>query len=523
MNDGSRPPEAAPPSSSANRIARNVASNWGSFAFSMLVNFFVAPVVVRHLGNSGYGVWTLVVALTGYLGLLDFGVRGAVTRYTARLQALRDHVRAGGVASSALLIFAAAGLLAILISAAMSVLFLGAFRIPPEYLRDAKIVLILTGISVAVSLVTGVFGGIVVGLQRFDLQNGLEVAVAALRAVTIVAVLRAGGGIVALAAVQLAFTLARGAATAAIALRLYPELGIGPSRVRVEHLRLIASFSMFSFLYYVGTNLIFYTDSVVIGAFLPVGLITIFAIGANLVESSRALVTGISQTMSPLASSLDARGETEELRRWLLLGCRTATMVALPVAATFMIRGATFIGLWMGPDYAEPSGRVLGVLALTLLFWPAGHLAASVMFGIGKHKPLVPMMLAEGVVNLGLSVAWVRSFGVLGVAWGTVVPGLATSLLFWPWYVRRTLGVRWPAYVVSNWVRPGIAIAPFALATLFVEKRWPASSLLEFFLQVGCLLPLAAVADGFLCLDRSQRESVRRRVLQGLARRRPVA
>src|SRR2546427_3011707 len=59
---------------------RNVLSNWGAFAFAAVVNFALAPVVVHALGDTAYGVWSLLVSLTGYLGLLDLGVRGAVTR-----------------------------------------------------------------------------------------------------------------------------------------------------------------------------------------------------------------------------------------------------------------------------------------------------------------------------------------------------------------------------------------------------------------------------------------------------------
>jgi O-antigen/teichoic acid export membrane protein len=520
MEETSPVPASAPEKTPLGRVARNVVSNWGSYFFSMALNFVIAPIVVHHLGNSGYGVWTLIISLTGYLGLLDFGVRGAVTRYIARFHTQGDHYRAGGVASSALAIFSAAGVLAIAIALSVAFMLPHAFNIPPEFQAAARIVLVLTGVGVAVSLVTGVFGGVVVGLQRFDLQNVVEISVAGLRAAGVVLVLRAGGGIVALAATQLAFTLVRGVASAVLCFRLYPELHLGPLRVKGEHLRLIASFSMFSFLYYLGTSLAFYTDSVVIGSFLPVGMITLFAIGANLVEYARSLITGISQTMSPLASSLEVTGSSAELRRWFLFGCRTATMVALPVAATFMIRGASFIGLWMGPQYAEPSGRVLRILSLTMVLWPAGHLGASVMFGIGKHKPLVPLMLAEGLSNLALSVAWVRSLGISGVAWGTVVPSLASSVLFWPWYVRRTLGVPMTSYVVSAWVRPGLAVLPFAAATYAVERLLPATNILVFFLQVGVLLPLALFAYGFLCLDRDQRESIRQRVLHAIARNR---
>ncbi|HEV2990940.1 MAG TPA: oligosaccharide flippase family protein, partial [Candidatus Angelobacter sp.] len=72
-------------------VVRNVISNWGSYVIAMGVNFFLSPYVVNHLGNVTYGVWTLLLSLTGYLGLLDLGVRGAVTRYVARFHTETDH------------------------------------------------------------------------------------------------------------------------------------------------------------------------------------------------------------------------------------------------------------------------------------------------------------------------------------------------------------------------------------------------------------------------------------------------
>src|SRR5215813_5055411 len=53
---------------------RNVLTNWGAYVLAMGVNFFLSPYVVHHLGNTGYGVWTVILSLTGYLGLLDLGV-----------------------------------------------------------------------------------------------------------------------------------------------------------------------------------------------------------------------------------------------------------------------------------------------------------------------------------------------------------------------------------------------------------------------------------------------------------------
>src|SRR5215471_14144525 len=92
--------------------ARNVFSNWAGFACACVISFFLSPFVVRHLGNSAYGIWVLIGSLTGYLGLMNLGVRAGVTVYVARFHAETNDKRASTVASTALAIFLAAGTLA---------------------------------------------------------------------------------------------------------------------------------------------------------------------------------------------------------------------------------------------------------------------------------------------------------------------------------------------------------------------------------------------------------------------------
>ena len=72
------------------RVLRNIFSNWTGYFVTVVVGFFLAPFVLHHLGNTGYGVWTLVLSLTGYFGLLDLGIRSSVGRFVARYVALAD-------------------------------------------------------------------------------------------------------------------------------------------------------------------------------------------------------------------------------------------------------------------------------------------------------------------------------------------------------------------------------------------------------------------------------------------------
>jgi O-antigen/teichoic acid export membrane protein len=497
---------------------RSVLSNWSAFLFCSVVAFFVSPFVVRHLGDSGYGIWTLTLSVTGYLGLLDLGVRGAVTRYVAKFHAQGVDESASRVVSSGLTIFLGAGALAIVFSSAIALFVVGSLKIPESYQFIAKVVVILTGVNIAVSLISGVFGGVVTALQRFDLSNSLEIVSTALRTSAIVLVLSHGRGLISLALVQLSFGILTGLAYSVMAFRLYPGLTIRLSSLDKANMKLIFSFSSYAFLLQASSYLIFYSDSVVIGVFLPVSAVTFFAIAGNLLSYSRGLLGGMSTVSSPMASALEARGSMDELRRVLLKGARFGSMVFLPIGVCFLIRGRSFIGLWMGPSYAGLAGKVLVILTVAQLVAAGNFVPGSVTLGIGRHKGIVPAVLIEGLCNLGLSIGLVHSYGIAGVAVGTALPNLVTHLFFWPWYIRRVYGIRPITYALSTWVRPALAAIPFALCTYAIQKWWPATNLFVFSIQTAFALPVVLVSFWFLCVGRQERAEYFQRFLVPLLR-----
>src|SRR3990172_8896341 len=280
-------------------VLRNILSNWLCYLIYFAISFFLSPFVVRRLGDSGYGIWTLTLSVTGYLGLLDLGVRGAVTRYVAKFHAQAADDQASRVVSSSLMIFLATGVIAIVSSGVLALSVVGVLNIPASYQPTAKIVVILTGINVAVSLVSGVFGGVVTALQRSDLSNGLQIIGTVFRSVAIVLVLSQGRGLVSLAVVHLVFGVLTGLAYWVLALRLYPGLKINFGRCDMESVKLIFWISAYSLPLQGATYLIFYTDSVVISSFLPISAVTFFAIAGNLVGYGRSLLSGISTISSP--------------------------------------------------------------------------------------------------------------------------------------------------------------------------------------------------------------------------------
>lgn len=184
-----------------------------------------------------------------------------------------------------------------------------------------------------------------------------------------------------------------------------------------------------------------------------------------------------------------------------------ATYVALPITVTFIVRGQSFLGLWMGPSYAGPSGQVLTILSVALSFAAARQVVAGATIGLNRHRLLVPFYLTEGVINLGLSLYWVRVWGIEGVALGTTVPNLVTTTLVIPWVLRRLLGTRLRDLWGRIWLRPISAMIPFTAVTVVIEHTWAAHSLLLFFAGVAAALPVAAAGAWFIGFSSADRRA----------------
>jgi O-antigen/teichoic acid export membrane protein len=473
-----------------NQLAKSMVSNWAAFATSVAVAFFLSPFIVHHLGNTAYGVWTLVISMISFMSLLDLGMRGAVTRFVARNHAQGNHQEASRAVSAAFWLRIWIALLILVVSLFLCGLAPSLFHIPKELQFAARGAIIFTGASFALTLSFGVFGGVLVALNRFSTVSGISVSQTLLRAVGVVTLLLAGHGILALALWEFVVSVAANATLWIACFRAYPELRISGGRPSTTLLRQFAGYSFYVFLIHCATTLIYYVDNIVVGAFISAAAVTFYAIGASLLEYLRQIVTSVTTIFMPLASGFDARGEHGELRRLLIQGTRLALVIALPVALTLYFRGHTFIELWMGQQYAQISGRVLQILLLAQVFSIANFTSGNIAFGTAKHRPFAMAVLAESVANLVLSIFLVRRIGMNGVAWGTVIPNIIVQLFFWPRYVCKLLEMPVRSYLWQSWARPVLAAIPFGVACYLTDRHWGAADLSQFFLQIAAILPL---------------------------------
>jgi O-antigen/teichoic acid export membrane protein len=482
----------------ARHIARNVLFNWAGTIANMAVGFLLSPFILHRLGDVAYGVWVLAVSVVGYLGLLDLGIGLSILRFVSLGYTKQDHESASEALSAALWVRLQISAVVLILSAVLAAVFPHIFTVPPQLARDAREAILIIGTTTAITMSMGLVGTVISALNRYDLQTYASFTQTVIRVAGIIFVLRTGHGIVAIALCELAGAFASRIVQFGIARRLYPELRVRLAIPKKQMLQKIWSYSSYTFLITIAVQLVYQTDNLVVGAFVSTAAVTFYAIANSLCRYTTQIVGAMAGTFMPAASTFDAAGDKEGLLMLYKNGTRATIMVSLPVIITLIIRGSSFIGLWMGPRYSHTSGIVLTILCVPLVFSFANQTPGAIAFGTEKHKILAFWAVGEGVLNLVLSIVLARRYGIYGVAIGTLIPSLISQIIFWPLYTSRLVPLSAYQVIVTVWGPMMLSSIPFAIATYMIEIHFPAHNLAEFALQVGMalvvfLLSVAAV------------------------------
>ena len=509
---------------------RNVVANWSSFLVAAVAGLFLSPFVVGKLGTSAFGIWVLVGALTSSLNVLDMGVKSTVTRFIAREHARGNHDVSSRIASTARSLFIGTGVVAVAIASLLAAHMMDWFNIPADLAQESRIVMVLGGLTLAVVLSNGLFGGVLSGLQRLDVVGFSEVGVEVLRIVMVVAILSLGGGLVGLSVLMLCLALLRHALQHSFTRRLYPELRLRLLRPSATDVKEIASVSLYSTAIYTSVMLASKANMLILAALMPVSAVTFYAIGTTLPTYAGAINRPIAQTVHPRASRFDTLGDADGLRSMVLDTGRYSSLVMLPMILTFMTRGPTFIEIWMGPDFRAQSGTILQIVSVGLVFAGARHVMQAAFVGSGRHKSLVVPYALEALAIVGLSYVLISAQGLYGAALAVVIPGLLISVLAFPLLARQRLDIPPTSIWWQVWLRPLLAMAPFAVLSILVDRHFDADGYLSFFAEVLALLPVAAAGAYLVGLDGDERGQARaalsrrlRTLFPSAGRRRPLS
>lgn len=492
-------------SPTAQRLIGSSVAGTLALAVNLVASLFLLPFLISRLGDEWYGAWVLIGTVLGYFTVLDVGLFSAAERYVALHYARRDWRAVNTVLSTSLVVFSLVGLVA-LVLVALSTLFIPLLIEAPEAQATVRWAMLICAVDLALFFPSGTLNGVVVARLRYDLAHLLQIGKTLLRTALIVYAVSAGYGIVALAAITLGTNALERAAKLWLAVRLFPELALSMRLFSRSHLREFVGYGVPSFLTEVADKIRFYVDTVVVGAMLSVSSVTLYNIAVRLVHYYIQVIFGAVGYLLPVFTAQAGAGEMAALRRSFLFGTKIAVALSALVGGGLIGVGGPVIGVWIGDEY-RAAVPALMILVAGLFFELAQLPSVNLLYALGRQGFLARLGLAEAAANLGLSLALVGPFGIVGVALGTSIPLVLLRSMVQPGFVCRQIDLPQAAYLrtLARVAVPAILLqlpAWLALAELDLRSPW---------LAIGAAAMIWPVLAGLLFLlafDRPERDTL---------------
>ena len=456
-------------------IKLNLTASWGAHAISLVIGFLLMPFVLRTLGDAAYGSWLFLNSIASYAGLMYLGFGDTIGRYVSKYHSEQNWEWLNRTVNIVFAVYSSMSLLALGIACLLAWVAPSWQNWGPESVHDVRLAILILGLNIAVGMTGSAFGGILMGIQRFDLERSIMIAADLLRAGLTFFFVQHNSGLVILSLIFLVVTVLENLAYVIVAFAKVPQLKLHWKYLHRDTAKECFGFSAFAFLNSIASQLIYATDALVIGVYLGNEAIIPYNIAMRLCHFIRRPIQQIGEVCMPKAGQLQADANGGSLRKLVIRSLGVALLLTCGLFIGTAFFGDAVIRTWVGEKYVDSHQILMILLGVQMVALPL-HVLRSIMFGLGHVRGPSLMYLLEAVANFTLSLLLVKPLGVLGVAIGTAVPIVIVELGLLLPYVLRTLKLRfWETVTatVGPQIVPLIALAAYSL---IVERQFEITS-----------------------------------------------
>ena len=235
----------------------------------------------------------------------------------------------------------------------------------------------------------------------------------------------------------------------------YPEFRLQRRRPSWHHCKPLFILSSWSSLTGLASNFYERTDQVLINILLGPVYNAFYAIVLQFESMVSSVTSALTQVALPTASRLADSGSLWEKQQFVIRATKLILAVTLPFAVALSVFRQELVKLWLGEGFG-PVSKVLPLAMLLITCRAPNVVTWLYLTAIGRLKWPALLMLADGIVNIGLSVFYVVILkqGFIGILMGTVSTSILRFIIFQGPYTAKHIGLASCEYWKRGFLRP---------------------------------------------------------------------
>lgn len=393
-----------------------------------LLAFVMQVVLARVMGVYEFGLFALALTISMLVATVSrFGLDVGIVKMIAKAIALENRPLATGW-----LVGTALTVLPVSVGVALLVL-VGAEWLSTTMFHDASLVDPLKAFAIGVPVIA-------LMMLLAEAHKGLKnMAISAFVQGIIVPglVLLVAASHLASSAVDMAFVYVMACAISLAFGAYWWHVAHGWRRAEKVPVAEVLSFGWPFFLAGVGTLILTWADTLIVGMFVDVRHVAIYYAANKLALLTSFILIAINAISAPKFTALHAMGDMAGLQR--LAQQSTALMILLAAVPSLLL--ILMPGFWLGlfGEHFDAGEHALVVLTLGQAVNVACGSVGLLLAMTGHEKTMRNILLTTSVLTVALGVVLAREFGITGVAYSTAI-GMCVWNIWMLLEVRAKLG-----------------------------------------------------------------------------------
>lgn len=400
-----------------NQLKAGAFLNYVIIGLNALVALLYTPYMLRMLGQSEYGLYSLVASVISYLTVLDLGFGNATIRYTAKYRAegkVKEQYELFGMfflfylTISAIVVLAGCWL-------CFNVDILFGKTLTPSELSRAQIMMFILVANLAFTFPMSIFSSIITAYERFVFPKIINIICIVLNTVVMVILLHYGYRAIAMVVVQSVFNFFS-LTIQYLYCKKQLHIKILFGKIQPAFMWDISVYSFWIFLEVIMNKVYWSTGQFVLAAVSGTIAVAIFAVAIQLHSMYMQFSSAISSVFLPRITRMVATGnDHKEISNLFIRTGRIQNIIMCIILFGFFVFGKPFVVLWAGIEYEE--SYIIALLFFVALYVPLiQNLGISILQARNQMKFRSLLYILIAAFSLLLQIILAKLYGVIGCA-----------------------------------------------------------------------------------------------------------